>query len=206
MTSAKTIARSWQRATAALVAAAAALLIATPARAVNIVINYQYDTLNFFGADNPSGATAGAQAKAALDAAASFYSTILTDNFSAIQKPADLVSTASNGVAFWNWTANFSHPATGALETLNNPIIAANEYRIYAGARSLSGSTLDARRSASAVLAAWAGRRATMAAPSVRVRSISSTKPPITSRRRLNGAMSRADLLVGGDRSRSTAT
>ena len=63
-------------------------LAAQPAAAITIQVNYTYDTGNFFGNGNPSGATAGAQAKAALEAAASFYSAILTDSFSVIQTPA----------------------------------------------------------------------------------------------------------------------
>ena len=63
-------------------------LAAPPAAAINLQIDYTYDTTNFFGSGNPQGAAAGVQAKAALEAAASFYSTILTDSFSAIQTPA----------------------------------------------------------------------------------------------------------------------
>jgi hypothetical protein len=46
-----------------------------------------------------------------------------------------------NGVATWDWTATFSNPATGLDETLDNPPVAANEYRVYAGAQSLGGDT-----------------------------------------------------------------
>jgi hypothetical protein len=53
-------------------------------RAVNIVLDYTYDTTNFFGAGNPSGAGAGAQANAAIQTVASFYSGILTDTLSSI--------------------------------------------------------------------------------------------------------------------------
>ena len=68
-------------------------LAAQPAAAITIQIDYTYDTGNFFGSGNPAGATAGAQAKAALEAAASYYSTILTDSFSAIQTPPQFHST-----------------------------------------------------------------------------------------------------------------
>jgi hypothetical protein len=109
---------------------------------VNLVLDYSYDTSNFFGAGNPSGADAGLKAKAALESAASYYSTILSDAFSAIQKPSDFHSSAFNSVAFWNWSLQFSHPGTGATITIDNPVIAANEYRIYAGGRGIGGTTL----------------------------------------------------------------
>jgi len=116
--------------------------LSQPAQAVNLKLDYTYDTSNFFGAGNPSGATAGAQAKAALEAAASFYSTILTDTFSAIQTPPDFHSAVSGDVQIWNWSMNFSHPATGSPVVLSNLSIAADEYRIYAGASAIAGSTL----------------------------------------------------------------
>jgi hypothetical protein len=113
-----------------------------PVYGVNLIIDYAYDTSDFFGAGNPSGAAAGAKAQAALEAAADYYSTILTDTFSAIQTPPNFQSSQFDGVAFWDWTMNFSHPATGGTVTLQNQSIPADEYRIYAGARSISGTTL----------------------------------------------------------------
>ena len=44
--------------------------------AVTISIDYRFDTSNFFGAGNPDGPAAGQQAKASLEAAASFFSNI----------------------------------------------------------------------------------------------------------------------------------
>ena len=111
-------------------------------RAISVTLDYTYDTSNFFGAGNPSGAAAGAQAKAALEAAALFYSTILTDTFSSIQTPPDFSSSQFDGVAFWSWSLNFSHPGTGGSVVLENQSIPADEYRIFAGARSISGTTL----------------------------------------------------------------
>lgn len=113
-----------------------------PACAVNIVLDYTYDSTNFFGAGNPSGAAAGAQANAALQAVASFYSGILTDTLSPISKPANLDSAMFNGVAFWDWSMTFPNPSTGANVTLNNQSIAADEFRVYVGARNIGGSTL----------------------------------------------------------------
>jgi len=129
-----------RRTTVAVVLLAA--LGSTSANAISISVDYTYDTSNFFGAGNPNGAAAGAQAKSALQAAAAYYSDILADTFSAIQKPANFQSSLFNGVAFWDWTMSFPHPATAATVILQNQSIAADEYRIYVGARSLSGSTL----------------------------------------------------------------
>jgi hypothetical protein len=117
-------------------------LATTSANAISISVDYTYDVSNFFGSGNPNGPLAGAEAKSALEAAATYYSNILTDTFSPIQTPPNFHSAQFDGVAFWNWTMNFANPATGTTVTLQNQSIAADEYRIYVGARSLSGSTL----------------------------------------------------------------
>lgn len=118
------------------------LSTAQPARAINVNIDYTYDTNNFFGSGNPSGAAAGLLARDALEAAASFYSEILTDTFSEISTPAPFSSSTFNGVATWTWNLNFSHPTTGGNVSLVDQSIGADEYRIYAGARSIAGTTL----------------------------------------------------------------
>ena len=84
---------------------------ATPASAVNIVVDYAYDTNNFFA--DP----AGSQARPAIEATASFYSGILTDTFSSISKPPDFHSTVFNGVATWDWTLEFSNPSGAAMSS-----------------------------------------------------------------------------------------
>ncbi len=116
-------------------------LIAQPAAAITIHIDYGYDTNNFFGSGNPQGAAAGIQAKAAMEAAASYFSGILTDSFSAIQTPVPYHSSVSNGVVTWSWQESFTNPTTGSTVTVIDPTVAANQYIVYAGARSLSGST-----------------------------------------------------------------
>src|SRR5205085_8096932 len=120
-------------------ACAAIWYAAQPAAAINVTIDYTYDTANFFGSGNPQGATAGAQAKAALEAAASFYSGILTDSLSIIQTPQPLIG-SQGGVWTWQWTENFNNPTTNAATVVTNPTVPANQYVIYVGARSLSGS------------------------------------------------------------------
>lgn len=126
-----------------MVVVAALLMTAQrPAAAITLEIDYSYDASNFFGAGNPSGATAGLQAKASLEAVASYYSQILTDTFSSIQTPPALASSSFNGVATWSWSMSFNDPSNGASVVIENATLAADVYRIYAGARPLSGSTL----------------------------------------------------------------
>lgn len=108
---------------------------------VTVVPNYSYDVTNFFGAGNPSGPTAGAQARASVDAAAAFFSSILTDSLAAIQVPAPFHSSTGSTVT-WTWRMSFANPSTGSLVELTDQSFAANEYRIYVGARALPTDTL----------------------------------------------------------------
>ncbi|MEM7625498.1 MAG: matrixin family metalloprotease [Planctomycetota bacterium] len=134
------------RSTTPLICTAATLLCLMPGRAhaINIVLDYTYDTNNFFGSGNPDGTAAGAQARATLESAADFFSDLLTDEFSPIVTPEPFV----NGPATWtwDWEIRFTHPGTGSQLTIGdnepNPSFAADEYRIYAGGRSISGNTL----------------------------------------------------------------
>src|SRR5829696_2310262 len=111
-----------------------------PAAAINVLINYTYDTTNFFGTGNPQGAAAGAEAKAALEAAASFYSTILTDSFSVIQTPPQFHSSQFDGQVIWHWTENFNNPTTNSPVIVTDATIAADQYVIYVGARGLASA------------------------------------------------------------------
>ena len=113
-----------------------------PVLAVEIVLDYTYDSGNFFGAGNPDGELAGEQARESLESAASLFSDILTDTFSSIETPASFSSAVFSGVASWSWNLNFNNPASGSTISITDPTIAVNEYRIYAGARSLGGTTL----------------------------------------------------------------
>ncbi|HEX5472662.1 MAG TPA: hypothetical protein VFW73_12300, partial [Lacipirellulaceae bacterium] len=119
-------------------------IVAQPAAAITINIDYTYDTNHFFGSGNPQGAAAGSQAKASLEAAANFYSTILTDSFSAIQTPTPSVfhSSQFDGQATWEWTMGFKNPSTNSSIVLTNPTVPADQYIVYVGARGLSGNTL----------------------------------------------------------------
>lgn len=104
-------------------------LAACPAKAVNVVIDYSYDTGNFFGSP-----TSGNPARAALDAAADYYTEILTDTFDGFTIPTPLIGQEST----FTWSINFSHPSSGSAVALSQGSVAADEYRIYAGAANLS--------------------------------------------------------------------
>jgi Matrixin/PEP-CTERM motif len=112
---------------------------AISASAITVTLDYSFDTSNFFGAGNPQGAAAGMKAKTSLQAAANFFSNLITDSLSVIQTPAPFHSQSFDGSATWQWTLTFENPSTGATSTLTDLTIPANQYRIYVGARSLGG-------------------------------------------------------------------
>ncbi len=118
-------------------------LIVQPAVGVTIHIDYSYDTNHFFGSGNPQGAAAGSQAKASVEAAASFYSSILTDSFSSITVPQSYPSTApgSNGVYHWDWQEQFPNPSSnsGTQVNVQNPNVGSDQYVVYVGGSSLTG-------------------------------------------------------------------
>ncbi len=113
-------------------------LPAVSAGAIDIVIDYSYDTNGFFSTSTADGLAA----RATLEQAASDFSALLTDSFSAISTPDDFASSVFSGIVTWNWNATFTNPATGGSVSLSNPDIGADQYIIYAGGRSISGSTL----------------------------------------------------------------
>ncbi|MEM1303408.1 MAG: matrixin family metalloprotease [Planctomycetota bacterium] len=117
-------------------------LMAVDAAAINITIDYTYDASDFFGAGNPDGAAAGAEARAAVEAAAAFYSNLLDDSFAAISTPPVFDSDVFDGQVTWQSTWNFINPATGATVSIIDTEIAQDEYRVFAGARDLDGNTL----------------------------------------------------------------
>ncbi len=116
--------------------ALAALLVlpalAPSARALEIVLDYTYDTGNFFG---------NATAKAALEAAASDLSHVLTNTLGAVSSD---VYSGTNGstTSTLDWSVSFTNPSTGGTITLNSFSFAANQYRVYVGARVLDGALL----------------------------------------------------------------
>jgi hypothetical protein len=123
-----------------LVLAAMAVTTA-PAGAINVVIDYTYDTTNFFGSGNPQGAAAGMQARAVLETAAGYYSSILNDTFSAITIPPPFHSSQYDTTVSWFFDMQINHPSTGADLEIHNRPVPENEYTIFAGARGIAGNT-----------------------------------------------------------------
>lgn len=96
----------------------------TPLQAIDIQIDYTYDTGNFFNTD---------EKKAAMEAAADFFGEMIDDTLLRID-PADFL--------FATWTAKITNPTTGLTEDIVDPVIPENVIIIYVGARSLPGSTV----------------------------------------------------------------
>lgn len=124
-----------------LVLTAVGFVCVDPVAAITIKIDYSRDTEGFFGAGNQQGAAAGAQARSAIEAAATFYSTILEDTFSAIDVPTKTFG-SKGGEATYFWKRRFLDPQTGLNDAEVNAEIDANEYVVYVGARNLPGSEL----------------------------------------------------------------
>ncbi len=124
------------------VALLSSLVIAPHVSAINVVIDYTYDTGNFFGSGNPQGATAGAEARATMEFAADFFSDILADSFTAIETPPTFYSQTFDGSVSWSWNLNFSNPYDNSTVTLYDQVIPEDEYRVYVGARNIPGSTI----------------------------------------------------------------
>lgn len=111
------------------------------ASAINVVLDYTYATNSFFS----NSTTNGQQARATLEAAAAYFSELLNDSFPEVRTPDPYISSANGGTDVtyeWDWSAQFSNPATGSTVSISNPLIEEDEFRIYVGARSLSGNTL----------------------------------------------------------------
>ena len=126
------------RFTAQILLAAAVSLLIAPSRtqAIEVVLDYTYDSSAFF---NPA-TTSGQQARAAVQAAADFYTEILEDTFSAIETPDPYVGQVSTQT--WTWDLTFSNPSGSGQVTLTDQSIAADEYRVYVGAQPISGSAI----------------------------------------------------------------
>ncbi|MEM1446734.1 MAG: hypothetical protein AAGF84_11805 [Planctomycetota bacterium] len=129
------------RSQALLGTTAAVGLLAGQATAINLVVDYTYDTQNFFGSGNPQGLAGGNQARASLEAAADFFSVLLEDSLSSIEVPDPYFSQSFDGQVTWSWERRITSPGTGSPLSFGGPI-AQDEYVIYAGGRALSGSIL----------------------------------------------------------------
>lgn len=110
-----------------------------------IRIDYSTDSSGFF---NPNTSN-GALARAAMNAAAAFYSDILNDELSAIQLPFNPAAGQPGkfygelgGEATWYFKRKFLHPGTGVTNALLNSSFAEDEYVVFVGARPLPDSEL----------------------------------------------------------------
>ena len=108
------------------------------AYAINIEIDYSYDTYGFYSIST----TNGQNARATVEAAADYFSEILADTFSAISVPAPYYSQTFNGWRDWSWDISFFNPSASGNVTITNPTFSENEFVIYVGANYYSGNTL----------------------------------------------------------------
>lgn len=97
--------------------------IAAPqAKALSFIVDYTYDTLNFFDTQAK---------KNVFEAALASVGDNIPDTLNAITPTAPE-----------SWQITFSHPGTGATQTVYDPTIPANTLVIFAGGRDLSAPTL----------------------------------------------------------------
>ena len=101
---------------------AALLLGASRAQAIQIVLDYQFDTSSFFASQN---------SRDAMQAAASFFDNQFIDQLSAIQPGG------SN-----SWTAGFWDPSGSNTRSVSNLTVNANQLIVYVGAQDYTDNTL----------------------------------------------------------------
>jgi hypothetical protein len=113
----------------------AGLLTVRSVSALTISIDYSLDSSGFFSSN--------LTAKAALEQAAADVGGVITSSLGALS-PSTLAFTGTNGstTATADWSVSFTHPTTGAVTSLGSFSSAAGEFKVFAGARSLTGSTL----------------------------------------------------------------
>lgn len=102
----------------------ASLLLAPVASALEIRIDYTYDTKNFFNT---------AEKRNAIEAVARFYGDMITDK---------LLRIDASEFGGASWTAYFPHPETGANQFLPNLVVPEDTIIVFVGARDLPGTTV----------------------------------------------------------------
>lgn len=99
-------------------------LLLQPLSALEIVIDYSFDTTNFFNTP---------ERRNAMEAVADFYGDIIQDNLLEIDN-TDFPSAS--------WTASFSNPTTGNTQSISNLFVPEDTIIIYVGARDLGGNVI----------------------------------------------------------------
>ena len=90
--------------------------------AINIEIDYSYDTNGWFNA---------AERRLALEAAAEFYENVISDTLLRVD-PSEFPQAS--------WTVSVRNPQTGGSVSLANPVVPADTIIVFAGARELGGN------------------------------------------------------------------
>lgn len=111
------------------------VLMVRPVSALTVEIDYSFDSSGFFSTN--------LTARAALEQAATDVSNAITTSLGALS-PSTLAFTGTNGAttATADWRLAFTNPTTGGEESLTSFSSAAGQFKVFAGVRSLSGSTL----------------------------------------------------------------
>lgn len=118
----------------ALPALACLLALPFPAAAINVVVDYGYDSSGLF----PVGGTA----RTTLERAAADLSSALTDGQLSALSTASFTGTSGAANATVAWDMSFLAPGTGLQVTIPAILLPADEFRIFVGWRDLSGDTL----------------------------------------------------------------
>ncbi|WP_146590441.1 matrixin family metalloprotease [Posidoniimonas polymericola] len=112
--------------------------LAVACQAANLRIDYSQDGSGFFSASTSQGQ----QARAALNAAADYYSGILTDSLAPVSVPARFYGGGGGTGDIFLEFADPNDPTNqNAAVKLDQFTIAQNEYVVFAGGAPLSGST-----------------------------------------------------------------
>ncbi|MEO0454371.1 MAG: hypothetical protein AAFY98_09585 [Verrucomicrobiota bacterium] len=93
-------------------------------KAIEIQIDYTYDTNNFFDTD---------EKKAVMEAVADFFGDMIDDQ---------LLSIDASQFFRASWTASFIDPSTGGSVNLSNLVVPEDVIIIYVGSRNLPGNTV----------------------------------------------------------------
>jgi len=105
-------------------AGAMALFSQQSSAMVSIQFDYSFDDNNFFGSP-------GSTQRTLLESAGAFFASNINDSLTAITPDANNT-----------FNANFTHPGTGAEQIVTNLMVPSNTLIVFAGGRSLPGTTV----------------------------------------------------------------